>query len=1050
MLQQRPSGEATGTVGSLVSEKQRALVWLPPVALLVAMAAIAWQGTPRTVEMPPAVLLLTVVFVAIVCFPIAAMAARSYLARGDPGLVWLCCGAIVWAFSGLVANLLSPGSINAAVTAHNLLALTSAGCHLIGAFVGQGERASAPGSWKRLNAAVFTALCVVALVSIAAGAELLPRFFVPGEGGTPLRYAVLGSAALMFAFSAALLVRDRAYAATSFAQWYGIGLFIIAIGMSAVMLQTYPRSTMAWVGRIAQVVGTAYMLVAALVAARNARALGLPVEIALHEAEKRFDDLVEMAADGVVVSDQGGGGAPRRIRRANPAASTLLGYSPQEMLGLSLDDLVAPAERGQLAASLARIALEGRLMLEQTLVAQDGRELPVEINARLVRLDGRATIVSILHDLRERRRSDAQRAHLAAIVEHSGEAIIAGTLDGIVTDWNRGATELFGHGAASIVGQRLATLFAPEHLDAGQPMREALALGRPLRDFETVGMRSDGTTVPVAVTMSPIRDRADRLTGFSIIARDVTAKRRSEQYLARAKAAAEEASRAKSTFLANMSHEIRTPLHNIVGLAELLRRDETQPAQQQRLRSLLETADHMLSVVNGILELSRIEANRVAIDHRDFDLAEVVDGAVAVVRQPALAKGLDIVVRIAPELRGIVLLGDGLRIRQVLINLASNAVKFTDRGSIAILAECVARTPGTATVRFAVRDTGIGIRRDDQERVFKAFEQAYGSTARAYGGSGLGLAICDGLVQAMGGRLGLTSEPGRGSTFEFALTLPLGSPLRQGAPSGVGERVRFDGSHVLVADDNVLARELLRQMLVDLGCTVDVAADGDEALARARDTVYDLILLDVQMPRLDGLSAARAMRALPAHGHTPVVALTASDLVEERQQCIDANMNGHLRKPVTGAMLRAELCNWLAPSADAGDRADASCGSPASAPVAASGLDGTAMLAVAGVGGVRERMVREYVALHDADIPRLREHITAGRHAAARRLLHDLEGSSAMIGARGVERAAAALAAELCKGAEPARLDALARTFESQFAQFARSVAAARDADACP
>jgi CheY-like chemotaxis protein len=239
-------------------------------------------------------------------------------------------------------------------------------------------------------------------------------------------------------------------------------------------------------------------------------------------------------------------------------------------------------------------------------------------------------------------------------------------------------------------------------------------------------------------------------------------------------------------------------------------------------------------------------------------------------------------------------------------------------------------------------------------------------------------------------------------------------------------------------------------MLVDLGCTVDVAADGDEALARARDTVYDLILLDVQMPRLDGLSAARAMRALPAHGHTPVVALTASDLVEERQQCIDANMNGHLRKPVTGAMLRAELCNWLAPSADAGDRADASCGSPASAPVAASGLDGTAMLAVAGVGGVRERMVREYVALHDADIPRLREHITAGRHAAARRLLHDLEGSSAMIGARGVERAAAALAAELCKGAEPARLDALARTFESQFAQFARSVAAARDADACP
>jgi PAS domain S-box-containing protein len=1034
-----------------VNARQKALVCLPPVALLVAMAAIAWQGTSRTVEMPPLVLFLTVVFVAIVCFPIAAMAARSYLARGDPGLVWLCSGAIVWAFSGLVANLLSSGSINAAVTAHNLLALVSAGCHLVGAFVGQGGTASAPGSWKRLNAAVFGALCAVALVSVAAGAELLPRFFVPGEGGTPLRYAVLGSATLMFAISAALLVRDRGYAPTSFAQWYGIGLLTIAIGMSAVMLQTYPRSTMAWVGRIAQVVGTAYMLVAAIVAARSARALGLPVAIALHEAEKRFDDLVEMAADGVVVSDQGGGGAPRRIRRANPAAAALLGYSAQGMLDLSLDDLVAPAERGQLAADMAAIGREGRLMLEKTLVARDGRELPVEINARLVRFDGRETVVSILHDLRERRRSDAQRAHLAAIVEHSGDAIIAGTLDGVVTDWNRGATALFGHGADSIVGQSLAALFAPDHLDAGQPMREALAHGRPLREFETVGIRSDGTTVPVAVTMSPIRDRADRLTGFSIIARDVTAKRRSEQYLARAKAAAEEANRAKSTFLANMSHEIRTPLHNIIGLAELLRRDETQPAQQQRLRTLLETADHMLSVVNGILELSRIEAHRVAIDHRDFDLAEVVDGAVAVVRQPALAKGLDVVVRIAPELRGVVLRGDGLRIRQVLINLASNAVKFTDRGSIAVSAQCVSRTPGTATVRFVVQDTGIGIRRDDQERVFKAFEQAYGSTARAYGGSGLGLAICDGLVQAMGGRLALTSEPGRGSTFEFALTLPLGSPLRQDAPSGVSERVRFDGSHVLVADDNALGRELLRQMLVDLGCAVDVAADGDEALARARDTVYDLILMDVQMPRMDGLSAARAMRALPAHGHTPIVALTASDLVEERQQCIDANMNGHLRKPVTSATLRAELCNWLALSADAGDRAAGGSGSQKARASAPDGLDGKAMLAVACEGEgdrARERMVREYVSLHVADVPRLRDHIAAGRHAAARRLLHDLEGSSAMIGARGVELAAAALAAELRKGAEPARLDALARTFESKFEQFARSVAPARGADA--
>jgi PAS domain S-box-containing protein len=815
------------------------------------------------------------------------------------------------------------------------------------------------------------------------------------------------------------------------------------------MTQTFPRSPMAWVGRIAQVAGTTYMLVAALVAARDALALGLPVAIALHEAEKRFADLIEMAADGILVANLGDAAGTIRIVRANPAAYALLGYSAEEMQRLSLDDLVVPRERGQLAADLARIGRDGRLMLEQTLVRRDGRELPAEINARLARFDGRDTVVAIIHDLSERRRSDAQRAHLAAIVEHSRDAIIAGTLDGIITDWNHGATELFGHGAASIVGKPLATLFPAEHLDAGQPMREAMAHGRPLSDFEAVGIRGDGSAIPVSVTISPIRDRGDRLNGFSVIARDVTAKRQTEQYLARARASAEEASRAKSTFLANMSHEIRTPLHNIVGLAELLRRDEREPAQRRRLESLLETAGHMLSVVNGILELSRIDANRVAIDHRDFDLAEVVHGAVTVVREPATAKGLAISVRIDPELAGIVLRGDGLRVRQVLINLANNAVKFTEHGSIAVSAWCVARTPAAATVRFAVEDTGIGIRPEDQERIFRAFEQAYGSTARAGGGSGLGLAICEGLVHAMGGTLHLASEPGRGSTFEFELTFPIGSADRQDADVGMAAHTRFEGSHVLVADDNMLSRELLREMLADLGCSVDVAADGEEAVRKARDTVFDLILLDIQMPGLDGLGAARAIRALPAHGHTPIVALTASDLVEEREQCIDANMNGHLRKPVTGAMLRAALGNWLAQSGEAGDGADLpdaqAVGGDLAMPSPRAGEDpgDGGMLAFAHRDGrARERAIRDYLALHAPGVAELREHVAAGRYPAARRLLHDLEGSSAMIGAKALARAAAALAAELRDGAEPARLGPLVRSCEAQFERLAASVRA--------
>ncbi len=1020
----------------------RALVWLPPAAFLVAMATIAWRGASDTFEMPPVVLLLTVVFVAMVCFPIAAMAARSYLAQGDPGLVWLCCGAIVWAFSGLVAILLSPGSINAAVTAHNLLALTSAGCHLIGAFVGQGGRASAPGSWKRFNSAVFAALCVVALVAIAAGAELLPQFFVPGEGGTPLRYAVLGSAALMFALSAALLVRDRAYAPTSFAQWYAIGLFIIAIGMSAVMLQTYPRNPMAWVGRIAQVVGTAYMLAAVVVATRNARAMGLPVAIALHEAEKRFDDLIEMAGDGIVVADLDSKPKPGRITRANPAACALLGYSAEEMSRLAPEDIVAPDERDQISADTAEIARDGRLMRERTLVARDGRRVAVEINARLVRFDGRDMVVAILHDIGERRRNDEERAHLAAIVQHSNEAIIAATLDGVITDWNRGAAHLFGYEAAAVVGQPVAMLFPLDPLHAEDSLRDSLEKSRPHRDFDTIARRKDGASIRLSVTLSPICDRTGRIAGISMIARDVSAERQSEELLARAKVAAEEANRAKTTFLANMSHEIRTPLHNIVGLSELLRRDAVEPVQKQRLESLCATADHMMSVVNDILEVSRIEANRVALELRDFSLTEVLDGAVAVIREPARSKGLGITVEVPPELRGIVLRGDGLRLRQVLINLLGNAVKFTERGSITVSVARLGSVAPVPTFRFAVKDTGIGIGPEDQRRIFRAFEQADGATARKHGGSGLGLAICEGLVHAMGGHIDVTSAPGRGSTFTFELPFGYGSRVAApsaAAPAGGGY---FAGSHVLVAEDNGLSRELLKEMLVDLGCSVDVAQDGNEAVEKARAVVYDLVLLDIQMPGLDGLGAARAIRALPEHGHTPILALTANALVDDHQPTTDATMNAWLRKPVTGAMLRAELGNWLAHSPDPGTGAAPAAGEPGADAATTRAANAGGMLAFgAGAHQRRDGLLRDYVALHGADVAQLREHVVAGRHAAARRVLHDLEGSAAMIGARGLEMAAAALSAELRNGAESATLESLTRACETRFEQLAKSAA---------
>ena len=555
-------------------------------------------------------------------------------------------------------------------------------------------------------------------------------------------------------------------------------------------------------------------------------------------------------------------------------------------------------------------------MHERTLIGRDGRRIPVEINTRMVPFEGRDMVVSIIHDISERRRIEEERAHLAAIVQYSNDAIVAETLDGIITGWNRGAVDLFGYEADEVIGKSVGMLFPPGCLDAELTMCETLKQGMALRDYDTVRVRKDGSSIPVSITISPICDRTGSVVGISKIARDITAKKRAEEALGKAKATAEEANRAKSTFLSNMSHEIRTPLHNIILLAELLRRDAIDPLQQQRLERLCATADHMLSIINDILELSRIEAVRLTLDNRDFLLATVLDSVVAVIREPARAKGLDVVVEVPPSVRDASLRGDRVRLEQVLINLASNAVKFTEHGAIAISVECLASEAHSVKLRFAVKDTGIGIAPEDRDRIFEAFEQVDASSRRTLSGSGLGLAICDRLVRAMGGAIDVTSAPGAGSTFGFDLTFARGSGVADEADEGAAAGDNFSGSHVLIVEDNSLSRDLLGEMVADLGCAVDPAADGVEAVEKARENVYDLILMDVQMPRLDGLGATRAIRALPEHQHTPIVAITASAFVEDRKRCYDAGMNGYLRKPVTRAALAAELGNWLAGSAD--------------------------------------------------------------------------------------------------------------------------------------
>jgi len=389
--------------------------------------------------------------------------------------------------------------------------------------------------------------------------------------------------------------------------------------------------------------------------------------------------------------------------------------------------------------------------------------------------------------------------------------------------------------------------------------------------------------------------------------------------LAEATKAAEAASLAKSAFLANMSHEIRTPMNAIIGLTYLVQSDTTEPEQQGRLQKVADAAEHLLSVINNVLDFSKIEAGKLQLEHAEFTVTQVLDNISSMLAQRAAEKALQVQIEVDDKLATQVLLGDAQRITEVLLNFAGNAVKFTEVGFVRLSA-AVERDEGkTLQLRFEVKDSGIGITPEAQARLFQDFEQADSSTTRRYGGTGLGLAICRRLAELMQGEVGVQSAPGLGSRFWFVLKLDKSSaPLIASTPLPRSTAARelleqFRGTRVLLAEDNAVNQEVAVALLGSAGIEVDVASDGQQALAMATapGKDYALILMDVQMPVMDGLDATRAIRRTEAGRSLPILAMTANAFAEERQRCLDAGMNDHVAKPVVAEQLFATLHRWL-------------------------------------------------------------------------------------------------------------------------------------------
>ena len=388
--------------------------------------------------------------------------------------------------------------------------------------------------------------------------------------------------------------------------------------------------------------------------------------------------------------------------------------------------------------------------------------------------------------------------------------------------------------------------------------------------------------------------------------------------LAAAKHAAESANRAKSAFLANMSHELRTPMNGVMGMIALARRRMADPTGQDQLAKAKSSAERLLGVLNDILDLSKIEAERMVLEDAPLQLPDMIDNIVGTLGHKAAEKGLRLAVDLPADLASQPLKGDPLRLGQILMNLIGNAIKFTELGEVTLRARSVEETPEAVQVRFEVGDTGIGIDADAQTRLFQSFEQADNSMTRKYGGTGLGLAICKRLVQLMGGEIGVESMPGSGSTFWFVV------PLKKREPGAVTPaptvssltaeqrlQTEFAGTRVLVAEDEPITQMVTRGLLEDVGLVVDLAEDGQQALQLARQNPYALILMDMQMPVMNGVEATEVIRADSLNRDTPILAMTANAFDEDRETCLTAGMNEHISKPVDPETLYASLLSWL-------------------------------------------------------------------------------------------------------------------------------------------
>jgi len=928
-------------------------------------------------------------------------------------------------------------------------------------------------------------------------------------------------------------------------------------------------------------------------------------EQALENEAIRRRILVEESRDGIVVLDHEG-----KVFESNRQHAEMLGYRPEEMGGLHVWDWDPGWAREDLVAMLCSTDVNA-IHYEAQYQRKDGSLFDVEVTANGAVVAGKKLSFFVCRDVTARKRSEEMlresEASWRGLFDSVTEAIYIMTVEGSFLDVNRGVEQMYGRPGEWFIGKTPADLAAPGYNDLNQvqEMFASAAAGEPQR-FEFWASRANGEIFPKEVRLS-----TGNYFGQAVVialASDITERKRAEaeldkyrlhleelvaertRQLAEAKEAAESASRAKSSFLANMSHEIRTPMNAIIGLAHLMQRHLQDAHQREQVQKILDAAEHLLSIINAILDISKIEAGKLSLETSEFEQEDMMEKACGIICTKAEAKGLEVLYDLDGRLGGP-LRGDALRLGQILLNFLSNALKFTEKGSILIRSRLVDEDADGLTVRFEVKDTGLGISSEDQSRLFQAFEQADSSTTRRFGGTGLGLAISRKLAELMGGTVGVTSDFGRGSTFWFSahlaratgqsvvpvdlglrdrrvvvaygmaegrdilggmlkdcgmkviladsgekaletieaadlagapmdlaifdggmpdldalevaarvaalplmatpprLVLALSGPpeelpagivqvlvkpltpsslhdclagalglsgprraRRRASPTDASSRLRQQqaGARLLLVEDNPVNQEVALDILRDAGLEVDLAGDGAQAVAAAEQKHYDLILMDMQMPVMDGLDATRAIRRMPQCARVPIVAMTANAFEEDRLRCLEAGMNDHVGKPVTPEHLYGALLRWL-PERE-GVPAFVSSAPREGQDVSLDSLPG--LDAAMGLKNVLGRMssyrrvLTRFAEVSERELGRLADSLAAGDREQVARLAHSIKGGAGTLGAMGVKDAALGLESAAQSGEDVARLKELGASLGESYRKLAQAILALPEEDA--